>query len=34
MKIFFLYFEEIDLCKKVKNNNGKIYLDKSYKNKS
>ena len=26
---FFLYFEEIDLCKRVKNNNGKIYLDKS-----
>ena len=25
---FFLYFEEIDLCKKVKKNNGKIYLDK------
>ena len=24
---FFLYFEEIDLCKKVKNNNGKIYLN-------
>ena len=26
---FFLYFEEIDLCKKVKINNGKIYLDKN-----
>ncbi len=26
---YFLYFEEIDLCKKVKNNNGKIFLDKS-----
>ena len=26
---YFLYFEEIDLCKKVKNNNGKIYLDKN-----
>ncbi len=25
---FFLYFEEIDLCKNVKNNGGKIYLDK------
>ena len=24
---FFLYFEEIDLCKKVKKENGKIYLD-------
>ena len=24
---YFLYFEEIDLCKKVKNNNGKIFLD-------
>ena len=28
---FFLYFEEIDLCKKVKNNNGKIYLDRQIK---
>ena len=28
---FFLYFEEIDLCKKVKNNNGKIYLDRLIK---
>ena len=28
---FFLYFEEIDLCKKVKNNNGKIYLDQLIK---
>ena len=28
---FFLYFEEIDLCKKVKNNNGKIYLDRKIK---
>ena len=28
---FFLYFEEIDLCKKVKNNNGKIYLDRFIK---
>ena len=26
---FFLYFEEIDLCKKVKKNNGKIYLDEN-----
>ena len=26
---FFLFFEEIDLCKTVKKNNGKIYLDKS-----
>ena len=26
---YFLYFEEIDLCKKVQNNNGKIYLDKN-----
>ena len=26
---FFLYFEEIDLCKRVKKNKGKIYLDKS-----
>ena len=26
---FFLYFEEIDLCKRVKNNNGRIYLDNS-----
>tara|TARA_B100000963_G_scaffold355276_1_gene373199 strand:+ start:116 stop:946 length:831 start_codon:yes stop_codon:yes gene_type:complete len=26
---FFLYFEEIDLCKRVKKNNGKIYLDQS-----
>ena len=26
---YFLYFEEIDLCKKVKDNNGKIYLDKN-----
>jgi len=24
---YFLYFEEIDLCKKVKKNGGKIYLD-------
>ncbi len=28
---FFLYFEEIDLCKKVKNNKGKIYLDRLIK---
>ena len=28
---FFLYFEEIDLCKRVKNNNGKIYLDRLIK---
>ena len=28
---FFLYFEEIDLCKKVKNSNGKIYLDRLIK---
>ena len=26
---FFLYFEEIDLCKKVKDNNGDIFLAKS-----
>tara|TARA_B100000768_G_C11214645_1_gene347601 strand:+ start:72 stop:905 length:834 start_codon:yes stop_codon:yes gene_type:complete len=26
---YFLYFEEIDLSKKVKKNNGKIYLDKN-----
>jgi GT2 family glycosyltransferase len=26
---FFLYFEEIDLCKRVKKKNGKIYLDKT-----
>ena len=26
---FFLFFEEIDLCKKVRNSKGKIYLDKS-----
>ena len=25
---FFLFFEEIDLCKRVQRNNGKIYLDK------
>ena len=25
---FFLFFEEIDLCRRVKKNNGKIYLDK------
>ncbi len=25
---FFLFFEEIDLCKRIKKNNGKIYLDK------
>ena len=24
---YFLYFEEIDLCRRVKQNNGKIYLD-------
>ena len=28
---FFLYFEEIDLCKKVKINKGKIYLDRLIK---
>jgi N-acetylglucosaminyl-diphospho-decaprenol L-rhamnosyltransferase len=28
---FFLYFEEIDLCKRVKNNGGKILLDPSIK---
>ncbi len=28
---YFLYFEEIDLCKKVKINNGKIYLDQGIK---
>ena len=26
---FFLYFEEIDLCKKVKNKGGKIYISKN-----
>ena len=26
---FFLYFEEIDLCKRVKNSDGKIYIDKN-----
>ena len=26
---YFLYFEEIDLCKYVKKNKGKIYLDKN-----
>ena len=26
---YFLYFEEIDLCKRVKNSNGKIYMDRS-----
>ncbi len=28
---YFLYFEEIDLCKSIKKKNGKIYLDKSIK---
>lgn len=28
---FFLYFEEIDLCKRVKNTKGKIYLDRNIK---
>ena len=28
---YFLYFEEIDLCKRVKRNNGKIYLDRQIK---
>ena len=28
---FFLYFEEIDLCKRVKKKNGKIYLDRGIK---
>ena len=28
---YFLYFEEIDLCKRVKNNKGKIYLDSTIK---
>ena len=28
---FFLYLEEIDLCKRVKNNNGKILIDSSIK---
>jgi len=28
---YFLYFEEIDLCKNIKKENGKIYLDKSIK---
>ena len=26
---FFLFFEEIDLCKRVKKNGGKIFLDKN-----
>ena len=26
---FFLYFEEIDLCKKVENKGGKIYISKN-----
>ena len=26
---FFLYFEEIDLCRRVKNQGGKIYLVKN-----
>ena len=26
---FFLFFEEIDLCKRVRKSKGKIYLDKS-----
>ena len=26
---FFLYFEEIDLCKRVKKSNGKIFLNKN-----
>ena len=26
---FFLFFEEIDLCRRIKNNNGKIYLGKN-----
>ena len=28
---FFLYFEEIDLCRKVKEHNGRIYLDRLIK---
>ena len=28
---FFLYFEEIDLCKRIKKNNEKIYIDDSVK---
>ena len=28
---YFLYFEEIDLCKKVKTNKGKIFLDQNIK---
>ena len=28
---YFLYFEEIDLCKSIKNKNGKIYLNQSIK---
>ena len=30
---YFLYFEEIDLCRRVKKNEGKIYLDPSIKAK-
>ena len=28
---YFLYFEDIDLCRQVKKNNGKIYLDEKIK---
>ena len=28
---FFLYFEEIDLCRRLKNNNSKIFIDPSIK---
>ena len=28
---YFLYFEEIDLCKNIKKNNGKIFLNKKIK---
>ena len=28
---FFLYLEEIDLCKRVKNNNGKIFINPNIK---
>ena len=30
-KNYFLYFEDIDLCRKVRNENGKIYLDPEVK---
>ena len=32
IKKYFLYFEEIDLCKEIEINNGKIYIDQGIKN--